>query len=132
MPDRDRTFRADPLLLLLLFLSLLVSGCGRSSSSPEGEYGGMWTEADRSTVEVRLALKPGGKASMQRTVRWPAGRTEADSWESDYRLGGDRILIGSEGKVYAVFRRQGTSLLDASHLVEGKPIRLERLATQPQ
>ncbi|QSR84943.1 hypothetical protein [Methylacidimicrobium sp. B4] len=122
--------RAAPPPLLLFLLSLLLLDCRSGSSSPEGQYGGSWTEADQSTVRVTLSLAPGGKAVMQRIVRWPDGQTEADSWESEYRVGGDRILIGSEGKVYAVFQRQGHALLDPSHLVNGKPIRLERQAAK--
>ncbi len=127
---RAYALRAGPPPLLFFFLSLLLLGCRSGSSSPAGQYGGSWTEADQSTVRVTLFLTPGGKAVMQRTVRWPDGRTEADSWESEYRAGGERILIGSEGKVYAVFHRQGDSLLDPSHLVDGKPIRLERQAAK--
>ncbi|MDD4932240.1 MAG: hypothetical protein PHO89_02085 [Methylacidiphilaceae bacterium] len=112
--------------LALLLLPMAFPGCRLGSASPAGEYAGSWREADQSTVRMTLTLGADGKAVMQRTVHWPDGRSEADSWESEYRAGEDQILIGSEGKVYAVFRRQGDSLLDPSHLVEGKPIRLER------
>ncbi len=115
---------------ILLSLALVLLGCRSGARLPEGEYAGSWAEADRSTVRVTLTLGPGGKAAMQRTVRYPDGRTEADSWESEYRADPDRILIGSEGKVYAVFRRQDDSLIDPSHLVDGKPIRLERKAAK--
>lgn len=116
--------------MALFLLSLFLLGCRSGASSPAGEYRGSWKEADQSTVRVTLTLEPGGKAVMQRTVLWPDGRTEADSWESEYRVGGERILIGSEGKVYAVFRRQADSLFDPNHLVDGKPIRLERQAAK--
>lgn len=123
----SRALSAGPHWLVTLGCLLLLFGCG-SGPSPAGEFRGSWIEADRSTVEVKLSLMPDGRALMQRTVRWPDGRTEADSWESQYRFDSERILIGSEGKTYAVFLRQGGALLDPAHLVGGKPIRLERQA----
>jgi hypothetical protein len=122
--------RAGIPLTFFLFLALAVPGCRFGSSSPAGEYAGSWSEPDRSTVLMTLTLEADGKAVMQRTVRWPDGRTEADSWESEYRVGEDQVLVGSGGKVYAVFRRQGNALLDPRHLVGGKPIRLERKGTK--
>ncbi|WP_155996710.1 hypothetical protein [Verrucomicrobium sp. 3C] len=126
---RDGIFSGIP-LIFFLFLVVAVPGCRFGSSSPAGEYTGSWREPDQSTVLMTLTLAVDGKAMMQRTVRWPDGRTEADSWESEYRVGEDRVLIGSEGKVYAVFRRQGNALLDQRHLADGKPIRLERKAAK--
>ncbi|MGD9896958.1 MAG: hypothetical protein AB7T14_07800 [Candidatus Methylacidiphilaceae bacterium] len=111
--------------ILFLFCSLGLLGC-RPSSPPAGDYAGRWLEPDGSTVEMKLVLSSDGKATMQRTIRWPDGHTEADSWESEYRVTQDRLLIGSEGKVYALFRRQGDSLLDPSHPIQGKPIRLRK------
>ncbi|WP_142659613.1 hypothetical protein [Methylacidimicrobium tartarophylax] len=122
--------RAGIPLIFFLFLALSVPGCRFGFSSPAGEYAGSWSEPDQSTVLLTLTLEADGKAVMQRTVRWPDGRTEADSWESEYRVGEDQVLVGSEGKVYGVFRRQGNALLDQRHLIDGKPIRLERKRTQ--
>ncbi|VVM07129.1 hypothetical protein MAMC_01439 [Methylacidimicrobium cyclopophantes] len=110
--------------IFFLLASLALLGC--HPPSPAGEYAGRWVEADQSTVEVRLVLRPDGKATMERLVRWPDGRSEADSWDAEYQVRGDQIRIGSEGKLYALFVREGESLLDPSHPIGGKPIRLLR------
>ncbi|ACD82323.1 Conserved hypothetical protein [Methylacidiphilum infernorum V4] len=105
------------------------AGCSRQppSLNPEGKYTGCWNEENGTLTCVTLYLSKEGKAKAERRSKTPTNPQEKDEWEAEYKVEGDKILIGSAGKVFALLLIRDNELIDPNHKVFGKPVVLKKI-----
>ncbi|TFE66893.1 hypothetical protein A7Q09_09390 [Methylacidiphilum sp. Yel] len=116
-------------VLTLTSTFVFSTGCSRQPalSNPSGKYTGCWNEENGTLTCMTLYLSEDGKAKGERRSKTPTNPQERDVWEAEYKVQDEKILIGSNNKIYTILLIHGNELIDPNHKVFGKPIVLKKI-----